>query len=136
MQAGTRAWRGCSCGIPHSAHAQQLYFEHQRRVRWDHASGATRAVAQRGWDGELALAAHLHARRAFVPALDDSARAQGKHEAIVAVLARIELGAVGKPAGIVHLDLLSGGSDRAIARDDVLDDESGGTGGRRHGYPF
>src|SRR4030095_2060879 len=96
----------------HSAHTQQLYFEHQRRVRRDYAAGAARAVPQCGRDGELALAAYLHARNALVPTLDDAPGAKGKHEGVVAILARVEFGAVGKPAGIVHLHLLSGAGAR------------------------
>src|SRR5687767_11354925 len=95
-----------------SADAEQFHLEHQRRVRRNDAAGAARAVSERWRNGELALPADFHALYAFVPALDDAARAEGEHEGVVAILARIELGTVGEPAGVVHLDLLAGGGER------------------------
>ena len=54
------------------------------------------------------------------------ARAERKHERVVAVLARIELLAVGEPAGVVHGDVLAGGGCGAVADDDVFDDQAAG----------
>src|SRR5262245_66275600 len=93
-----------------SADFQQLDFEKQRGVGWNHAARAARAVAERGRDGEQAGAADLHALHAFVPALDDHAGAERKLERLATVLARVELAAlddaVGQPAGVVHGDFL------------------------------
>src|SRR4051794_31164735 len=47
---------------------EQLDFEPQRRVRRNSAARARRAVAELRWDRELADAADLHGRDAFVPA--------------------------------------------------------------------
>ena len=55
--------------------AQQFHFKHQGGVGGDHAAGTTGAVAQLGGDGQLALAADLHALHALVPASDDPALA-------------------------------------------------------------
>src|SRR5262245_34814650 len=91
------------------ANLQEFHFEEQRRIGRDHAAGAARAVAELGRDGELALAADLHACDALVPALDHVALAERKHERLAAVLARVELAAfravVEEPPGVVHGDL-------------------------------
>src|SRR5512139_820339 len=50
--------------------SQQFHVEHQRRVRWNHAAGTARAVAQLGRNDQRALTAHLHALHTLVPALD------------------------------------------------------------------
>src|SRR6266568_8312785 len=85
-----------------SCDGEQLDLEHQRRVGRDSAREAARAVAELGRDGELALAAHLHALHALVPALDDLAGAELELEGIAAILAGVELLAVGEPARVVH----------------------------------
>src|SRR4051812_35735296 len=72
-----------------SLDVEQLHFEDEGRVRRDHAAGAARAVAEARRDGELALAADLHAGDAFVPALDHVALAERKDEGLAAVLARV-----------------------------------------------
>src|SRR6185369_1068759 len=90
------------------ANLEELDFEQQRGVRRNDPAGAARAVAELGRDGELALAADLHAGHALVPALDDVALAEREHERLAAVLARVELAAlrtvVEQPAGVVHGD--------------------------------
>ena len=60
-------------GLRASAHREQLDLEDQRGLGRDDAGVAAHAVAELGWDGQLALAAHLHAGHALVPALDDLA---------------------------------------------------------------
>src|SRR5262245_50277500 len=89
-------------------HAQQLHLEDQRGVRRDHPAGTPRAIAEVGGDGQLALAAYFHAGDPLVPALDDMARSQREREGPPVVLARIELGAVLEPAGVVDVDGLAG----------------------------
>src|SRR5207244_256936 len=61
-------------------HVDQLDVEDQRGVGRDHARRAALAVAERGRDGELALAPHLHPGDALVPALDDVGRADLERE--------------------------------------------------------
>src|SRR5262249_35450632 len=117
------------------ADPEQFHLEHERGIGRNDASGAARAVAERGRDGELARAADLHALHALVPALDDVAAAEREYERVAAVLARIELRAVGEPAGVVDLDALTGGGERSVADYDVIDDETGGAGGW-HGDPL
>src|SRR5581483_12078388 len=90
------------------ADRQQLHLEEQRRVGRNDAARAARAVAEVRRDGELALAADLHAGDAFVPAADHFAFAEREHERLAAVLAGIELGArlaaAVEPAGVMHAD--------------------------------
>src|SRR5689334_940339 len=57
-------------------HIQKLDVKHQGGIRRDNATCAARAVAQFGRNHERALAPHLHARHALVPALDHPSGAQ------------------------------------------------------------
>src|SRR5437867_9189290 len=102
-------------------------------MRRDHAAGAARAVAQIGRDGELALAADLHSRDALVPAADHLAAPEREDECLAAVLARVELLAVGGPAGVMHADLLAGVGRVSRADNYVLDHQSAGRFNGRHG---
>src|SRR5205823_8705469 len=90
-----------------SADAEQLHFEHQRRVRRNHSARARLAVAQFRRNGELALSPDFHARHALVPALDHLPAPEREAERLPAVLGRIELLSVGEPARVVHADLLA-----------------------------
>src|SRR3569832_1967024 len=103
--------------------AQQFHFEHQGGVRRDHAAGTARPVGQFRRDGELALAADLHAGHALVPAGDALAHAELEFEGVVAVDAGVEFLAVGEPAGVVHRHVLAGAGGVAAAGDEVFDDE-------------
>src|SRR5204862_2170470 len=104
--------------------AQQLDLEQQRRVGRYHAAGAARAVAERGRDDEDARAAFLHPLHAFVPAADHHAAAELELEWIVAVLARIELGALRavlvEPAGVVDGNGAAGVGALAAADEGVV----------------
>src|SRR6185436_6618974 len=113
-------------------HVEELHLEHQRRVRRDDAAGAARAVAERGRDGELALAADLHAGDAFVPAPDDVALAEREDERLAAVLARIEFRSVRQPAGVMHAHLLAGGRGVSGADDQFFEHEAAGGSSCRH----
>src|SRR6185312_11496004 len=113
-------------------HGQELDVEHQRRVRWDDAAGAGRAVAERGRDDQGALAADLHRSDALVPALDDAAAADRKLERLVAVMRTVEFLALHavdvEPAGIVH----DGGLarfGRGAGTDCLIDHLKSGCGG-------
>src|SRR6478672_10481934 len=112
--------------------AQQLDLEHQRRVGRDHAAGAARAVAERRRDDEDAGAAFLHPLHAFVPATDHHAAAELELERVVAVFARIELGALAavlvQPARVVDRDGTARFGALAAADDGVVVLEPGGGG--------
>src|SRR3989338_831336 len=75
-----------------AADLQQFHIELERGVRWNHAARAACTVAEGGRNDQGALATDLHALDAFVPALDDHARAQRELEGVVAVAAGVELG--------------------------------------------
>src|SRR5687768_1274151 len=96
---------------------EQLHLEHQRRVRRDDAAGAARAVAELRRDGELALAADLHAGDAFVPSLDHVALPEREDKRLAAVKTRVEFRSLvsvfAQPAGVMHADFLAG--RRAVA---------------------
>src|SRR5256712_4249994 len=77
-------------------------------------------------DDELALAAHAHRADAFVPALDDAAAPEGKHDRLAAVVRRVELLAALEPAGVVHAHRVAGLGARAGALDELDVAESGG----------
>src|SRR5262249_36217817 len=72
-------------------HRQQLDIEHQRRVRRNDAAGAARAVTERGWNDQRALATDLHGTDALVPAGDHLPLADLELERLVAVHGGIEL---------------------------------------------
>src|SRR5438552_1481794 len=74
-----------------STDLQQLDLEDEGRVGRDGAREALGAVAQVRRDRELALAAHLHAQDALVPALYDHARAEREVERLLPVERAVEL---------------------------------------------
>src|SRR5690606_31133106 len=86
-----------------------------------HAAGAARTIAKLGRDGELALAADLHALHTLVPTADHLAATQCEFERLVTVLARVELGAIGQPAGVMHGHRMAGSSHGTIALKQFLD---------------
>src|SRR5574337_277500 len=115
-----------------SAHAEQFHLEHQGGVGRDHTARTPGAITQLRRDGELAAATDLHALHPLVPARDDVAHAQGEGKRVAAVLAGIELGAVGQPAGVMHRDLLAGHGFGAAAHFQFFDDEAARRGGGSH----
>src|SRR5436190_13740730 len=103
-------------------HVEQLDVEHQRGVGRDHATGAARAIAERGRNDEGALAADLHGGDALVPAGNDPARADRELERLAAIDRAVEFLALGavliEPAGVVHhagLALLRSGAGADLA---------------------
>src|SRR5262249_23678980 len=112
-----RAWR--FCGVLWSLDLEQFDLEDERRVGRDDAAGAAFAIAEVGWDDELAGAAFLHAGDAFVPALDDDPLADGELERNLAIAARIELFAVQKRADVVDDHDIAGPDFLAGPRLDV-----------------
>ena len=67
----------CSCpeGL---LNFDQFHVEHQGRVRRDNAARAAGAISKIRLEDQGALAARLHARNTFVPALDDASGAEGE----------------------------------------------------------
>src|SRR5690242_20891729 len=83
---------------------------------------AGRAVGLLRWDGELAPTADLHSRDAVLPALDQAA--QRKLDRLAAIPRAVELfSGVVLDADVVHLDGAAWHGLRAVADNDVLDDE-------------
>src|SRR5207302_9887286 len=112
-----------------SSEREQLDLEHERRARRDDVARArvlrvlreaALAVGELARDRELALAAHLHARDALVPALDDPALAEGELEGLLPVDRAVELLPVGEPARVVHGHGLAGLRGRALSDHQVL----------------
>src|SRR5258706_5577037 len=114
-------------------HVEELHLEDQGRVRRDDVARAARAVAELRRDGELPLAADLHALDALVPALDHVSLAEREDERIAAVLARIEFRSVGQPAGVMHAHLLAGGRGVSAADGEFLELQAAGGSSCRHG---
>src|SRR5262249_31377727 len=85
-----------------------------------------------------ARSALLHSLHAFVPAANDVAGAELELERVVAVLARVELGALGavlvEPAGVVDAHVAAGFGALAVADDGVVVLESG-RGGLHWRFP-
>src|SRR5437870_12417489 len=73
----------------------------------------------------LALAADAHRADALVPALDDAATSEGKHDRLAAIVGRVELLAALEPARVVHLHRVAGLGSRARALDEIHVAESG-----------
>src|SRR5689334_4820374 len=83
----------------------QLNLKDECRARRYDLPRPTIAIAESGRDDQLPLAADLHALQAFVPALDDHARAQfDRPKRLATIDAAIELLAVLKSAGVMHDD--------------------------------
>ena len=82
--------------------------------------GASGAVAQLGRQRELALAAHLHAGDAAIPALDHLAGPEAERERRPAD-GGVELLPVREPAGVMHLDRLAADGLRTLAHHQVVD---------------
>src|SRR5688500_10416264 len=86
--------------------AEQLDLEDQRRVRRNDAAGAARAVAKVRWNDQRALAADLHRRDAFIPALDHTTDTDREFERLTAIDGRVELRTLlavhVEPAGVMH----------------------------------
>ena len=74
---------------PSLSDPEQLDLKHERCVGRNHAAGATCAVAEVGWNRQLALAADAHADHALVPASDDVTGAERKAERFTAVFCTV-----------------------------------------------
>jgi hypothetical protein len=82
----------------------ELGLEDESRVGGDDTADSTAAIGKIGGNSELALLAHLHAEEALIPALDDLAITDSELERVTAVVAGVELLAVGESAPVVDCD--------------------------------
>jgi hypothetical protein len=100
-----RAWRDSRTP---SADPEQLHLEHQRRAGRNDAARAARAIAERGWDGEFVVPpTSIPCTPSSQPLITrPPPSGKRKFKRIVAVLARVELCAVGEPACVMNGDLL------------------------------
>ena len=99
--------------------AEQFDFKFERGVGRNHAARAVFAVGVFGSDHKLALAAHLHAGKAFVPAADHLTGAEREFKGLAAVKARVKHRAVGEFARVVHADAAARAGKGAFAHDKV-----------------
>ena len=76
---------------PDLLHGQQLHIKNQIRVARDHRRISPVAIAKLRRNPELALAAHLHAGHALVPALDYLPCADRELEGLAAVQRAVKL---------------------------------------------
>ena len=115
---------------------QQFHFKHQSGVGRNHATSAVGTVAQFWGDDQGALAAHLHALYAFVPAWNHHAFAQREFKRLTAVFAGVKLCALltvlVQPAGVVHLDVRAAGSFSALSNNRVFELQARGSGDQCH----
>src|ERR1700674_338150 len=116
-------------------HIYQSHVKDQGCVGRDDCRITTLPVGQIWRNAQLALASDPHAGDAFVPALDDLARAQHEVKRMAGTNRAVELLAVGEPAGVIDFDMLSALGDRAGADFDVPVFEAAGGFGGRAGHP-
>src|SRR3712207_1955583 len=69
---------------------QQLDFEHERRVGWDHGRKAGGAVREVRRNRQSTQRTNLHSGDALIPSFDHAAGAQWKSEALVAIAGAVE----------------------------------------------
>lgn len=85
----------------------ELGLEDESGVGRNGVTGTAGAVAELGFDGELALLADLHAEEALIPTLDDLTLADSEVQRLATVVARIELLAAGEGAFVVDIDVVT-----------------------------
>src|SRR5215468_8810601 len=93
--------------VPSLLNRDQLHIENQSGVRGNHAGVALGPVGKIGRDAELALAAYLHSRDAFVPSFDHVAGAKAEVKGLASDGA-VELLAICEPARVVDFHVLTG----------------------------
>lgn len=124
LYASTATESSACCWLPD---LEQVHHEDQRLAGPDDATGATVTVGEVGGYEQLSATADLHALHAPVPALDDLPDAESERQRFAAVVGSVELlaGGVGH-SDVVDDDRATGGGLRAVALDDVGDDQVGG----------
>ena len=106
-------------GFGHFLHLEKLNFKFERCIGRNHAAGTVFAVAVFRSNHKLALAAHLHAGKTFVPPADHLTGTKRKVKRLAARNTRIEHRAVGEFARVMHGDASAFFGFGAIADHDV-----------------
>ena len=91
----------------HSKYVNDFNAEEQSRVWFDVLAHLSIAISIVGRADQISFASFLEANEALVPALDNLALAYDKVKRLAAIVACIELSAIGQSSPIVCLDLLS-----------------------------
>ena len=90
-----------------ASNADELSLELEHRVGWDR-SHTPSSVSPVRLDGQCPLLARAHVQESLVPALDNLSLADVEGERLSAVVAGIELGAIGvEGATVVDVDLVA-----------------------------
>ena len=90
-----------------ASNADELSLELEHRVGRD-GSHSPRSVSPVRLNGQRPLLAGAHVQEALVPSLDDLALADVEGQRLAAVVAGVELGAVGvEGAAVVNVDLVA-----------------------------
>jgi hypothetical protein len=90
-----------------ASNADKLSLELEDRVGWDR-SHTPSTVSPIRLDGQCPLLAGAHVQESLVPSLDDLALADVEGERLAAVVAGVELGAIGiEGAAVVNVDLVT-----------------------------
>ena len=106
-------------GFGHFLHLEKLNFKFERCIGRNHAAGAVFAVAVFRSNHKLALAAHLHAGKTFVPTADHLTGTKRKVKRLATRNTRIEHRAVGEFARVMHGDARAFFCFGAVADHDV-----------------
>src|SRR5262245_30911165 len=91
-----------------SGYLQQFNDKGQFRIRRDHAWDAADPISQIAGDHKLTGASDFHAGDSFIPPGDYLLGAEPKRERPIAVVAGVELGAVGERSCVVDFYPLAG----------------------------
>lgn len=85
----------------------QFNFEYEGRVGGNNSASTSTAIAEIRRDRCLSLTTRSHPKHHQIESLDDLARAKAELEGAVAVVAAIELLAVGKGPSVMHFNCVS-----------------------------
>src|SRR5262249_17194595 len=91
-----------------SRYRKQFHFEDKRGVRRDRARITFATISFLRRNGKARFFTDLQGRDAFVPTLDDLARAEDEREGVVAINGTVELGTIREPAGVMDGDGIAG----------------------------
>ena len=90
-------------------------LEDECRVGGDNTADGAVAIRKMRGNCQLALLADLHAQKTLVPALDNLALTNLERERVTAVIAGIELSAVGERAVVVNPDVVACGETQLVS---------------------
>lgn len=91
-------------------------------VRSDHATGTSRAIAERRRNCQLSPTADLHALHALIPAADDLASTKLELEGVAAIPRSVKLiSGVPRHSDVVNLREMAGSCNFAFAFEKIID---------------